>query len=110
MTDLLSLIEERPSPPIDRSLPLEQRFDLWRERHPEVVAFIARRAIAAARNGAKRLSAKALVEEARSSAFVTTAGKRDMLIDNSFTALLARYLMETYPELVGLFEVRRRRS
>lgn len=110
MTDTLLDLIEQPTPAIDRSLPLERRFELWRERHPEVVAFVGRRALAARRNGARRLSAKALVEEARSASIATTAGKRDFLIDNSMTALLARYLMDRYPELDGAFEIRRRRS
>lgn len=110
MTDTLLSLIEQPTPAIDRSLPLERRFELWRERHPEVVAFIARRALAASRTGARRLSAKALVEEARSASIATTAGKRDFLIDNSMTALLARHLVAQYPELDGKFELRRRRN
>lgn len=110
MTDLLSLIEERPTPSIDRSLPMEKRFANWVERNPELIAFVTRRALAAARNGARRLSAKALVEEARSSRIVTVDGRRDFAVDNSFTAPLARLLMQREPELIGLFEIRKRRG
>lgn len=110
MTSLLDLLETQPAPSISRTLPLDERFTVWRERHSEVVEFVTRRALAAARNGARRLSAKGLVEEARSSSLVTVAGRSDFKIDNTMVSRLATYLVDTYPELDGLFEMRRRRA
>lgn len=110
MTDLLSLIDQPKPEPIGRDRSIDERFNDWLKVNDELVAFIARRAIAAARNGATRLSAKRLAEEARASGLFTVKGKRDFALDNTFVAPLARHLMEQHPELEGLFEVRRRRS
>lgn len=111
MTDtLLDLLHPAAELPTDvRKLSLDEQFGIWRERHGDVVEFVTRRALAAARNGAKRLSAKAMVEEARMSSLVTTKGRSDFKVDNSMTALLARYLVQKHPELEGLFEFRARR-
>lgn len=110
MTDLLSLIDHPDPEPIGRDRPLDARFADWLKVNDELVAFVTRRALAAARSGLVRLSAKRLAEEARASALVTTSGRRDWKLDNTMVAPLASWLMEHYPELDGKFEVRRRRQ
>lgn len=102
---------ERPDPqPIGRDGSLDRRFDAWREANEELISFVVARALAAARSGATRLSTKHLLEEARATHVVTLAGRRDFLIDNTYSGELARWLMARYPELDGLFEIRRRRG
>jgi hypothetical protein len=101
-------------PPVDlpvdvRRLPLEQRFPLWVDANGNLVEHITRLALAASRSGAGRLSMKALFEMVRLSASVDNGGPVPWRLDNSYTAPLARLLMERHAELRGLFETRTRR-
>lgn len=108
MTDsLLDLLERSENAPIGRETPIDARFDAWRRQNPDIVEHVTRLALAAARRGVKRLSMKSLFESARAS-HLEAAGTGTWKLDNTYTAPLARYLMEQYPELVGKFELRRR--
>lgn len=102
-------------PPVDipvdvRKLPIEERFPIWVAANGHLVEYITRRSLGAARRGAKRLSMKAIFEEIRASASVDNGGPVEWRLDNSFTAPMARLLMDRNPELRGLFETRSQRS
>jgi hypothetical protein len=97
--------------PVDvRKLPLAERFPLWVAANGHLVEHITRLALAAARTGSRRLSMKALFEQVRASASVDNGGPVPWRLDNSYTAPLARLLMERHAELRGLFETRTRRA
>jgi hypothetical protein len=103
---------EPPTRPVvtraeQRALPLaggtlEGDYQAWRQTAMGQFVYDALRtkAIGDARTGARRLSAKGLVE------WVRAMHKVD--VNNSYTALLARELTDREPELRGLFELRER--
>ena len=74
----------------------------WRatEEGAEVYAWIERRAVELVGQGATRLSAKMLLEDARWEFKHTT--------DNRITSALSRALMDEHPVLRGMFELRQR--
>lgn len=103
------------APPVEldvdvRKLPLEERFPIWVEHNGNLIEHITRLALSAARSGARRLSMKALFESVRMSASVDNGGPVPWRLDNSYTAPLARLLMERHAELRGLFETRARKA
>src|ERR1039458_3585900 len=107
---LLDLITPPVQIPVDaRHLPLDERFALWVQLNPTLVERITRLALAQAARGARRLSTKSLFEQVRASA-VVAGPPADWKLDNSFTAPMARLLVQRHPELDGLFEFRVRRS
>jgi hypothetical protein len=91
-------------------LPLAERWPLWRDANGELIEYITRLALSAARRGANRLSMKALFEQVRASAVVDNGGPADFKLNNDYTSLLARLLMDRHAELAGLFETRQRRA
>lgn len=95
---------------ITSKLPLAERWPLWRDANPELIEYITRRSLGAARRGAKRLSMKWVFEEVRLSAAVNNDGPVAFKLDNSYSAPMARLLTDRHPELRGLFETRTRRS
>lgn len=102
-------------PPVElsvdvRRLPLEERFPIWVDANGHLVEHITRLALSAARTGSRRLSMKALFEQVRASASVDNGGPVLWRLDNSYSAPLARLLMERHSELRGLFETRTRRA
>jgi hypothetical protein len=108
---LLDAIQPPVELPVDvRKLPLEERFPIWVEHNGNLIEHITRLALSASRTGARRLSAKALFEQVRASALVENGGPTPWRLDNSYTAPLARLLMERHAELRGLFETRQRRA
>lgn len=107
----LDLLAWQPAPttggprPRDRDLaPVtaspSDRFEAWRTRQPEIVAWILARATEAATAG-ERVSAKALVEAARAQ-FRTP-------INNTVTAPLGAWLAAQSPALAACIERRERK-
>lgn len=94
---------------ITSKLPLEERWPIWRDANGELIEYITRRSLGAGRRGAKRLSMKAMFEEVRASAVVSNDGPVPWKLNNDYTALVARLLMERHKELRGLFETRSQR-
>lgn len=95
-----------PGPAEQRVLPidgtLQARYEAWRrsDEGAWVFATIRERALDEARDGAQRIGVKGLVEDVR----------RDLKVhaNNSYTALIARELRDTEPELEDLIELRER--
>ena len=109
--DLFAPIEPPRRPPVERTeqrallIPggtLEGDYAAWRETELGrfVYEAIRTKAIGEARTGARRLSAKALMEWCRATHRVEC--------NNTWTALIGRELAEREPELRPLFEFRQR--
>ncbi len=98
---------ERPARPKPPSI--AQRFAAFDAAHPEVYAELRRLALEGVAGGRKRLGAKELWEVARWHLRLRT-GAKPYRLNNSYTALYARKLMDHEPQLDGVFETRRRRA
>ncbi len=111
MTNLLDLIRPPVDIPTDmRRLPLEQLFPLWLERNPHIVERVIVLALADVRRGVHRCSMKRYFELIRGSVAVDNGGPTAFRLDNSYTGLLSRHVMDRCPELQGRFELRTRRA
>lgn len=108
-----------PAPWPDRSTPtlfdeqipddsIQGRFDAAHAAHPEVATELTRRARRAVAED-RRVTMKKLWEDLRSDGW-TLADGTPFALDNCFTALYARLLMDRAPDLVGVFRLRDRRS
>ena len=99
---------ELPEPgPAGRTI--EQRFVEFHDANPHVYQSLVRRAIRLRRSGVTRWGVKGLFEVLRWEYALQTRGD-EYKLNNSFTALYARLLMEQEPALDGFFEVRERKS
>jgi hypothetical protein len=88
------------------------RFDRWVRENPELVPRLADAALRLKRQGRKHYGVKKFFEDLRWDDVPTPVradGSR-FKINNSYTAPMARLLMERYPELDGFFETRERRA
>jgi hypothetical protein len=95
--------------PVDREkLTLEQRFEAFDAANPHVLEEMLRLARAELRAGETRIGVKALWELLREAIRVRKLG--NWKLNNSFTALYARRLIELEPALAGVIETRRRKS
>lgn len=90
----------------------EERFEAWLASDPHVYRAIKRLALAELRAGARRIGVKRLAEQLRADPAIRAASSstQPFVIDNSFTALVARRLVEECPELEPVIEIRRRRG
>ncbi len=96
-----------PPPDPSRVLTTEQAFDQFRRRNPWFLGRLATMAYEARERGNKRVSMKALFEAIR---VQVPPGGGDYQLNNSWTALAARRVMELYPDLANTFEIRKRRG
>ena len=83
------------------------RFEQFDAKAPHIFELMARIALRRLDAGATYISVKWLVECVRTDPSVTRDG-RPVSIDNSFSALYARKLLEVYPELSGAIHLRKR--
>ncbi|WP_328939271.1 hypothetical protein OG288_37290 [Streptomyces tauricus] len=74
-------------------------------RHPHVYRVLERMAARRLAGGATRFSLKDLFEDLRRRLPPGVTG-----LNNNYTALYARRLMENHPDWAGVFELRRRRA
>ena len=100
----LRLLE--PSDPAERG-GVDRRVEPLRATYPEVIEYIRRLAIEAVRAGRTKLGIAQLWEVTRWNLW-TEAREQGFKLNNDFRAPCARYLMATSPELVDVFETRRR--
>lgn len=87
--------------------PLERRFADFHARNPHILAELERRALRLLAVGASRIGVKALWESMRYDAMVRT-DTREWKLNNDFTALYARLLIERNAQLATVIETRRR--
>lgn len=92
--------ETRPS--------IEERYTAFVAANPAVFAEALRLACARLDRGETYISVKALYEELRVSLSTTREG--GYRLNNDFTAPLARALLDAEPRLLGVIELRRRRT
>lgn len=86
---------------------LEERAARWIAANPEPVRRFAEVALAMHHAG-ERVGAKAIAEHLRVDGVVTNRQGDRWQWNNSYTAHVARHVMQTWPELDGYFETRSR--
>ena len=96
-------------PAVDQGASIEERFEAFHRANPHVYEALKRLALQLRRNGRRRFGMKALFEYLRFSYALQTVGD-DFKLNNNYTALYARKLMDEVPELRGFFELRGRRG
>lgn len=104
-----------PAPrPLDR---IEREFWAFHFAHPEVYDALRALALRVKRKGKAHYSIKALYETLRLSSILSFEGfwihnngghPKDTLLNNNYTALYARLLMQQEPKLKGFFQTRAR--
>jgi len=87
---------------------IEQRFAHWITSNSYVIDEALRLARGRLDRGETFISAKALWEELRVS--LNTAHEGGYRLNNDFTAIVARRLLELEPRLIGVIETRARRA
>lgn len=92
---------------LEPKLTTEEAFAQFCRRNGWFLPALAKRAYDLRGRGASRLSMKQLFEELRHS---TEDQGREYRLNNDWTALASRRLIELYPDLSGLFVTRARRS
>jgi predicted kinase len=117
----LDLLSFTPAPAKPRALTIEERYQLFHAANPQVFAEMLRLARARLDRGEKYISVKALWEELRRSLIQIAQRKEaayegfDALkaaykLNNSYTALYARELLDIEPRLAGVIETRKRKA
>jgi len=84
------------------------RFQEFHAQNPHVLGAMHALAVQHLASGATRIGVKALWEELREHLRVQKTG--EYKLDNSYTALYARALIELDPQLADVIETRRRKS
>lgn len=97
-----------PTNPAER-LSIDERFEKFRAAYPEVLEYIRKLAVHAVRAGRTKLGIAQLWEVARWNLW-SEAREKGYKLNNDFRAPAARWLMATEPELLDVFETRRRSS
>jgi hypothetical protein len=88
---------------------IQERFDAFHDRNPQVYRALRDMALEMRRRGHRQYGIKALFEVLRFNHAMQTHGDAFKL-NNNYTALYARLLMDNEPELADFFETRRRTS
>lgn len=90
----------------DQRLPLHIRFSMFDAANPHVMDELVMLARRAKRLGAEKIGIAELFEVLRWRSRMRTHGS-DFKLDNSFRAFYVREMMRRYPDIDGLFELRR---
>lgn len=88
---------------------IKERFDLFHAQNPHVFQLFLKYSMMAKDRGFEKFSAKAVFERLRWHLNFETSGDVFKL-NNDFTALYARKLIDENPEFLGFFELRERRE
>lgn len=109
MTMQLSLFDigTPVEPDYDDCQTIEERFAAFHGRNPQVYGALRQMALEAKRRGNRQWGMKGLFEVLRWQHAMATEGD-PFRLNNNYTALYARLLMDQEPELTGFFELRRR--
>ncbi|QDU67679.1 hypothetical protein [Engelhardtia mirabilis] len=106
----LGLFAPLVHPDTDKGATIEERFRAFDAANPSLRAELLRRARALRDRGVTRFGVKAIWEAIRYDASVSVYGAGTYRLNNSFTALYGRLLVELDPSLEGVIETRRRRG
>ena len=90
-------------------LSIAEHFEAFIEQRPDVYDLLVRLARDVKRRGVSDYGMKAVFERARWH-FRIEKGEADFKLNNNYTALFARRIMEREPDLAGFFKTRERRS
>lgn len=88
---------------------IQERFWEYHAAHPEVYELLVKLARDVKARGKAKYSMKAIFERARWH-YAIEKGDEEFVLNNDFTALFARLIMESEPDLAEFFETRERRS
>lgn len=107
----LSLFDHYPieEPDYADCATIEERFAAFHGRNPQVYRALRDMALEAKRRGNRQYGMKGLFEVLRWQHAMQTHGD-PFKLNNNYTALYARLLMDNEPELADFFELRRRVS
>ena len=106
MLPAIEPIKRVPAPGNGAVQTIEQRFAAFDEANPSVYALLRGLALGMKGRGAKRWSTKAAFEIVRWAYFMQTTDPEGYKLNNNYTALYARKLMDNEPQLAGFFETR----
>jgi hypothetical protein len=89
-----------------KRVPLARRFELFDEANPQVYATLVELTRRLAAKGAKRVGISMIWETMRYLHWMKSAGD-PFKLNNDYRSRYARKIMETEPDLAGIFETRR---
>jgi len=98
----------RPRPATGKRPSITERWEEFHAANPHVMDQLMVIALARLERGAKRVGVKALWEECRENLRVKKLG--EYRLNNDFTALYARRMIELEPRLEGVIELRKRKA
>lgn len=93
-----------------RPLTIEEQFEIYNQANPHIWYAFMEEAFEQLRQGRKHLSAKAIIEKLRYETNLRAKDFQKFKINNSFTSLYARKLIEEFPEFASFFELRERKE
>jgi len=89
---------------LPHELSREEKFEEFVRDNPEFVRKVCDRALSEYAKGARRGGMKQYFEDFRKDSSIVFHG--NYRLNNDFTSLMARLVMEKYPQLKGFFETR----
>tara|TARA_R110002020_G_scaffold145908_4_gene320212 strand:- start:7636 stop:7962 length:327 start_codon:yes stop_codon:yes gene_type:complete len=99
------------SPSVSRFRPdAPQTFEEYHRTHPQVYRGLRDLALEVRRAGRQRIGMKLLIERLRWDHMLTGCEEDEWKVNNNHASRYARLLMESEPELAGLFELRELRT
>ncbi len=108
---VLPFLDELTQPAYPPGLTIRERFEIFHDANPTVFSALRQMALQLRLRGARRGSIKALMETLRWLHQLTVdPDNSGFKLNNDYTALYARLLMEREPALAGFFETRARRA
>lgn len=108
---VLPFLDELTQPEYPAGLTIQERFYIFHNANPTVFNALRQMALQQKARGANRGSIKALMETLRWLHQLTVnPDDSGFKLNNNFTALYARLLMDQEPALEGFFETRARRT
>lgn len=85
---------------------IEARFNNFHAANPHVYELFKRFAFEAIKLGARRISAKFILERVRWESMIKTRGAHGFKLNNDFTSRYARLFIAEYPTHSDIFETR----
>jgi hypothetical protein len=85
---------------------IDEKFEEFQRQNGDILHLFIKFALELKRSGRKRAGAKAIVERIRWEIMLTNKPGSDYKINNNYTSRLARWAMDTEPELKGFFQLR----
>lgn len=94
---------------VNRKATMTELFEALMARRPDIYELLVELTRDVKRRGKTTYSMKAIFERARWH-FEIERGEDDFKLNNNYTALYAREIMQREPDLSGFFETRRRKA